>query len=71
MLITRGVAPDGATSVVQIATGGSAQLGLAQMALRPRATVRVATNCPIATKGVARADEGNEVRGGYRVTRVR
>ena len=55
MLITTGVAPDGATSVVQIATdGSSAQMSLPQMALRPRATVRVATNCPITRKGVTR-----------------
>ena len=54
MLITTGVVPDGATSVVQIARGGSAQMSLPQMALRPRATLRVATNCPITSKGVAR-----------------
>jgi hypothetical protein len=55
MLITTGVAPDGATSVVQIASGVSAQISLSQMALRPRATVRVATKCPITSKGVARS----------------
>jgi hypothetical protein len=71
MLITTGGAPDEATSAVQIATGGSAQLGLVQMALRPRATVRGATNCPIATKGVARADEGTEARGGHQVALTR
>jgi hypothetical protein len=54
MMITTGVAPDGATSVVQIATGGSAQMSLPWMASGTRSTVRVATRCPITSKGVAR-----------------
>ena len=45
--ITSGTVPDGATGVVQVATGGSSQM--AQMAFGARATARVATGCTITT----------------------
>jgi nitrogen fixation protein FixH len=44
--------PDGATRVIQIATGGTSQM--AQMAFGARATARVVTNCKITTKGSVR-----------------
>jgi hypothetical protein len=44
--------PEGATGVVQIATGGTSQM--AQMAFGARATARVVTNCKITTTGSVR-----------------
>ena len=51
-VVTRGVVPDGATRVVQIASGGTSQMS--QMAFGTRAMVRIATSCPIAGSGSAR-----------------
>ncbi len=49
---TTGVVPDGATRVVQIATGGNSQM--AQMAFGAHATARITTTCKITTKGTTR-----------------
>jgi hypothetical protein len=49
---TTGTVPDGATRVVQIATGGDSQM--AQMAFGARATARITNNCKITTKGTTR-----------------
>jgi hypothetical protein len=52
VLTTTGVVPDGATRVIQIASGGSAQM--AQMAFGARAMTRVTANCPISSNGGTR-----------------
>ena len=49
---TSGTVPEGATRVVQIATGGNSQM--AQMAFGAHATARVTTTCKITTKGTTR-----------------
>ena len=49
---TSGTVPEGATRVVQIATGGNSQM--AQMAFGAYATARVTTTCKITTKGTTR-----------------
>ena len=51
-MTTTGVVPDGATRVVQIATGGTSQM--AQMAFGAHATARITTTCKITTKGTTR-----------------
>jgi hypothetical protein len=50
-IVTTGVVPPGATSVVQIARSGRAAASLSR---GPRAAARVATNCPITTAGTTR-----------------
>lgn len=53
MVITTGPVPDGATSVVQIATGGMARM---RSLAHARSTgARVSTNCSIAQRATARS----------------
>ena len=51
-VLTSGVVPDGATRVIQIATGGST--AMARMAFGAHANARVVTSCPIRTSGAQR-----------------
>jgi hypothetical protein len=65
-VLTSGVVPDGATRVVQIATGGSSSM--ARLAFGAHANARVVTSCSIRTSGTQRVFTCNARLGAGRWT---